>query len=257
VIVVDHVEHVYQSGAESVVALAPTSFTVRAGEFVSLVGPSGSGKTTLLNILAGLITPTKGTVRIASDGVAFGEAKPVIGYMTQQDTLLPWRTALNNVALPLEITRRTRSDRLGRGTEMLRRVGLEAFTHHYPHQLSGGMRQRVSLARALVYSPPVLLLDEPFGALDSSTRRHLHGLLLAICAEFDITVLLVTHDLTEAVALSDRILALAARPGRIAREFLIAHRDSRHEVRDIYAVPELIEIHNELRATIGGAVPPS
>jgi NitT/TauT family transport system ATP-binding protein len=155
--------------------------------------------------------------------------------MTQQDTLLAWRTAVKNVAFPLELFGVDKRQRLSRAAEILERVGLGEFLNHYPHQLSGGMRQRVSLARALIYSPPVLLLDEPFGALDSATRINLHGLLLDICEEFSMTVLLVTHDLQEAVSLSDRVLALAARPGRIEREFAIFGRTSRAQVRDLYS----------------------
>jgi NitT/TauT family transport system ATP-binding protein len=244
------IEHTYQqagtTGGRPVVALAPTDLVVQPGEFVSLVGPSGSGKTTLLNILAGLLTPTRGQVTITGENPA-GTGAPVVGYMTQHDTLLAWRTALKNVAFPLELSSVPKRERLARAAGLLDRVGLAEFTGHFPYQLSGGMRQRVSLARALIYGPPVLLLDEPFGALDSTTRTALHQVLTAVCNELGTTVLLVTHDLAEAVSLSDRVLALAPRPGRVVREYRIPRRGEQHEVRDIYSEPELIALHNQLR----------
>ncbi|MBV9796126.1 MAG: ABC transporter ATP-binding protein [Actinobacteria bacterium] len=249
-IVATGIEHTYSlagtSAGQPVVALARTDLVVQPGEFVSLVGPSGSGKTTLLNILAGLLTPTRGQVTITGANPA-GAGVPVVGYMTQHDTLLPWRTALRNVAFPLELARTPKQERLTRAAGLLDRVGLAGFAGHYPHQLSGGMRQRVSLARALIYGPPVLLLDEPFGALDGTTRLALHQVLAGVCNDLGTTVLLVTHDLAEAVSLSDRVLALAPRPGRVVREFTIPRRAGPHEVRDIYSEPELIALHNELR----------
>jgi NitT/TauT family transport system ATP-binding protein len=245
-IVATGIEHTYTSAGRSVVALAPTDLVVQPGEFVSLVGPSGSGKTTLLNILAGLLTPTRGQVTITGENPA-GSGAPVVGYMTQHDTLLPWRTALKNVAFPIELSGVPKRERLARAGSLLDRVGLAEFTGHFPYQLSGGMRQRVSLARALIYGPPVLLLDEPFGALDSTTRVALHEVLAAVCNDLGTTVLLVTHDLAEAVSLSDRVLALAPRPGRVVREFVIPRRGDQHVVRDIYSEPELIALHNELR----------
>jgi NitT/TauT family transport system ATP-binding protein len=253
-IVATGIEHTYTpagtpagtSAGQPVVALARTDLVVQPGEFVSLVGPSGSGKTTLLNILAGLLTPTHGQVTITGENPA-GAGVPVVGYMTQHDTLLPWRTALKNVAFPLELSRTAKQDRLTRAASLLDRVGLTGFAGHFPHQLSGGMRQRVSLARALIYGPPVLLLDEPFGALDGTTRLALHRVLAEVCNDLGTTVLLVTHDLAEAVSLSDRVLALAPRPGRVVREFTIPRQTGQHEVRDIYSEPELIALHNELR----------
>jgi NitT/TauT family transport system ATP-binding protein len=250
-IVATGIEHTYESAGKSVVALAKTDLTVEPGQFVSLVGPSGSGKTTLLNILAGLLTPTRGQVSITGETAA-GGGTAIVGYMTQHDTLLPWRTALQNAAFPLELVGVRKRDRLARAAALLERVGLAEFTGHFPYQLSGGMRQRVSLARALIYGPPVLLLDEPFGALDGATRLALHKVLTGICAELGTTVLLVTHDLAESVSLSDRVLALAPRPGRVVREYEIPRRGERREVRDIYSEPELITVHNELReATFG------
>jgi NitT/TauT family transport system ATP-binding protein len=249
-IVATAVEHTYDSGGRPVTALAETDLTVEPGEFVSLVGPSGSGKTTLLNILAGLLTPSRGQVSITGGG---GDGKvPAVGYMTQHDTLLAWRTTLANVAFPLELYGVGKRERLSRAAALLDRVGLGEFGGHFPHQLSGGMRQRASLARALTYGPPVLLLDEPFGALDGATRVALHRVLLDVCNELGTTVLLVTHDLAEAVSLSDRVLALAPRPGRVVAEYQVPRRTGQREVRDIYSEPELIALHNQLRATMFG-----
>jgi NitT/TauT family transport system ATP-binding protein len=245
-IVATGIEHTYDSAGRAVVALARTDLVVEPGQFVSLVGPSGSGKTTLLNILAGLLTPTRGEVTITGENPA-GSGSPVVGYMTQHDTLLPWRTALRNVAFPLELAGVPKKERLSRAAALLDRVDLADFAGHYPYQLSGGMRQRVSLARALIYGPPVLLLDEPFGALDSATRLALHQVLLEVANDLGTTVLLVTHDLAEAVSLSDRVLALAPRPGRVVREYPIPRSGQRREVRDIYSDPDLIALHNELR----------
>ncbi len=244
------VEHSYGDGPGQVVALSRIDLTVQPGEFVSLVGPSGSGKTTLLNIVAGLITPTAGQVTLVREPSGQRRAGPAVGYMTQHDTLLPWRRTLSNVALPLEIQGVAKAERLRRSRELLESVGLARFGRHHPHQLSGGMRQRVSLARALVSHPGVLLLDEPFGALDSGTRASLHRVLLKIHAELNTTVLLVTHDLGEAVALSDRVIALGARPGRIRQEFAVGPRATPETVRDLYSSPELIALHNEVRAAI-------
>jgi NitT/TauT family transport system ATP-binding protein len=246
---IEGIEHVYDDGDHEVVALAAINLAIEPGGFVSLVGPSGSGKTTLLNIVAGLITPTAGTIAIA-DPVGRRRRSAPIGYMTQHDTLLAWRRTVDNVQLPLEIEHVPRAERTERAVQLLESVGLGQFTKHYPHQLSGGMRQRASLARALVANPGVLLLDEPFGALDSGTRSALHAVLLKIHAELGTTVLLVTHDLGEAVALSDRVIALGARPGRIKREFAVPQRPSPETVRDLYSSPELIELHNEIRASI-------
>jgi NitT/TauT family transport system ATP-binding protein len=261
-IVATGVEHTYDAGGRAVAALAKTDLVVEPGEFVSLVGPSGSGKTTLLNILAGLLTPSSGEVSIGGDGPGARDTRdtraagrPVIGYMTQHDTLLPWRRTLKNVAFPLELSGVPKGQRLARAAGLLDRVELADFAGHFPHQLSGGMRQRVSLARALIYEPPVLLLDEPFGALDSVTRLALHRVLIGICNDLGTTVLLVTHDLAEAVSLSDRVLALAPRPGRVVREYPVPRRagePGRREVRDIYSEPELIALHNELRESMFG-----
>ena len=202
-------------GAKSGVTEVTRDITlaVARGEFVSVVGPSGCGKTTLLNLAAGLLMPNVGSVSYCGQGI-LGPNRHV-GYLTQDDALLPWRSVLGNTMLPLEIKRVPKAERLERARDVLERVGLSGFADHLPSELSGGMRKRASLARTLVYRPSTLLLDEPFGALDAQTRTLMQRELLRLVETLDLTVLLVTHDLDEAVALSDRIAVFSARPARI------------------------------------------
>ena len=188
-----------------VAALDPVSLTISPGEFVTIVGPSGCGKSTLLNLLAGLAAPSGG--QVLADGRPIAGVDRRIGYVTQQDNLFPWRTLRDNVALPLELAGVGRAERAARAQEWLARVGLDGFADAYPHELSGGMRQRGNIVRTLIYEPEVILMDEPFGPLDAQTRP---------------TVLFVTHDLVEAIALADRVLLMSARPGRILRDEAVA-----------------------------------
>jgi NitT/TauT family transport system ATP-binding protein len=192
-------------------ALGDAHFEVRKGEFVSVVGPSGCGKSTLLNITAGLMKPTSGTVLYKGQPVH--SVNTNVGYVTQSDTLLPWRTVRQNVAISLEIRRSPRSTREERVNRIIQKVGLAGFEHHYPSELSGGMRKRVILARTLIYEPETLLMDEPFGALDAQLKLVLHDELLRLWADTGMTIIFVTHDLAEAVTLSDRVVVVSARPG--------------------------------------------
>jgi NitT/TauT family transport system ATP-binding protein len=208
-------------------ALEQISLTVERGNFVALVGPSGCGKTTLLNVAAGLAQPDTGTVYY--DGAPLLKPNTSAGYLTQDDALLPWRDVLGNVALPLEIKGVDKAARFARAREIIRKVGLADFERHRPSQLSGGMRKRVSLARTLVYRPETLLLDEPFAALDAQTRVLMQKQLLDLCRELKLTVLLVTHDIGEAIALSNRIVLLSGRPGRIIEVLDVPHRPD-HDV---------------------------
>jgi NitT/TauT family transport system ATP-binding protein len=192
--------------------LADISLDIGAGQFVSVVGPSGCGKTTLLRILAGLESATEGTVTIDGEPIAAASRKQEIGIAFQRAALVPWRTALQNVELTLEICRRPA---VHAPSALLRDFGLGDFLNHYPHQLSGGMQQRVSIAAAMVHRPRLLLLDEPFGGLDELSREVLWGWLAKLLAVTRQTAVLVTHSVEEAVALSDRILILSARPGRV------------------------------------------
>lgn len=195
-------------------ALSDIDLKVRRGEFISVVGPSGCGKTTLLKILAGLIPRTGGTVRVAGRDV--DGPLPEVGMVFQAATLLPWRTILQNVMVPVEIQRLDRDAYRERAGQLLEMVGLSGFEDKYPDELSGGMQQRAGICRALVHDPAVLLMDEPFGALDAMTREYMNVELLRIWRESGKTVVLVTHSIPEAVFLSDRVVVLSPRPGRIA-----------------------------------------
>jgi NitT/TauT family transport system ATP-binding protein len=206
--------------------LQSIDLTVQRGSFVALVGPSGCGKTTLLNLAAGLAQPSEGTVCYQGDRIVAPNTRA--GYLTQDDALLPWRDVLGNVALPLEIKGMKRAARFARAREMIRKVGLAHFEHHRPSQLSGGMRKRVSLARTLIYQPETLLLDEPFAALDAQTRVLMQKQLLDLCGQLQLTVLLVTHDIAEAIALADRIVLLSARPARVVDIIDVPHTKQRN-----------------------------
>ena len=214
------VQHVYQSDLSSVPALGNVNLTVNDGEFVALLGPSGCGKSSLLRVVAELLRPTAGTVVIHSPPAKeYGGAKTALVF--QEYALFPWRTVLDNVAFPLQMRGVARHEGLSRAREVLARVGLQPFARAYPHQLSGGMRQRVGIARALAAQPEVLLMDEPFGALDAQTRTVLQEELLRVWESERKTVLYVTHSIDEAVYLADRIVLLTARPGRIKAEYLV------------------------------------
>jgi NitT/TauT family transport system ATP-binding protein len=195
-------------------ALADINFTVRRGEFVSVVGPSGCGKTTLLKILGGLISKTEGSVRIAGRDVS-GPIREV-GMVFQAPTLLPWRTIFDNVMVPAEIQKLDKARHRERAQQLLDMVGLSGFEQKYPYELSGGMQQRAGICRALLHDPAVLLMDEPFGALDAMTREYMNVELQRIWRESGKTVVLVTHSIPEAVFLSDRVIVLSPRPGRLA-----------------------------------------
>jgi ABC-type nitrate/sulfonate/bicarbonate transport system ATPase subunit len=210
---VDDVRHEFAATP----ALAPTSLDVREAEFVSIVGPSGCGKSTLFNIVSGLIRPTAG--RVLLDGRDVTGTTGHVGYMLQKDLLLPWRTVTENIVLAAALHGRvTRRDR-AEAVALADRYGLGEFVDHYPHALSGGMRQRVALMRTLAFHRDVMLLDEPFGALDSQTRLRMQQWLLDVWADQGRTVVFITHDVDEAIFLSDRVLVMSARPGRIRASF--------------------------------------
>ncbi|MFJ9586128.1 ABC transporter ATP-binding protein [Streptomyces acidicola] len=195
-------------------ALSDITFTVRRGEFISVVGPSGCGKTTLLKILAGIVRGSEGTVRVAGRDVT--GPLPEVGMVFQAATLLPWRTILQNVMVPVEVRKLDARVYRERAARLLGMVGLDGFEGKYPHELSGGMQQRAGICRALVHDPAVLLMDEPFGALDALTREYMNVELLRIWRESGQTIVFVTHSIPEAVFLSDRVLVLSPRPGRVA-----------------------------------------
>ena len=211
---VDRLSHVYSGTEGGVPALQDITIDVEAGKFVVIVGPSGCGKTSLLMMLAGLRHQTQGTIAVA--GKPMGAPDPErVGVVFQEASLFPWLTALDNIEFPLALRGMARADRRRRAEEMLTLVGLEGFGARYPHELSGGMKQRVSIARGLVQDPPVLLMDEPFAALDEQTRMTMGHELLRIWSTTRKTVVFITHSLTEAVYLADEVLVMSARPGRI------------------------------------------
>ena len=210
---------VYGEGSRELLAVDDVTIDVAAGEFVALLGPSGCGKSTLLKMIAGLVTPSHGSIWVGERRVL----KPGsdTGLMFQSPVLLPWRTVVRNVLLPIDVGGQSVKAYRGRAVELLRSVGLDGFDDHYPGELSGGMQQRVAICRALIQDPPMLLLDEPFGALDSMTREVLNDLLARICTEAGKTTVLVTHDVAEAVYLADRVFVMSRRPGRVVADVRI------------------------------------
>lgn len=195
------------------VAIDDVSIDVMRGSFVTLLGPSGCGKSTIFNMIAGFTFPDRG--RVCFDGSPLTKPNVGIGYMTQRDALLPWRTVIENVTLPLTLQRVARSEARERAMSMLKRVGLESFAEHVPAELSGGMQKRCALARTLVFNPQMLLMDEPFGNVDVQLRSQLQRVLTALWESERKTVVFVTHDLEEAIALSDTVIVLSRRPGRV------------------------------------------
>lgn len=251
VLVVRDVEMTFSSPENPLEALERASFVLAAHEFVSIIGPSGCGKSTLLRILAGLVRPSSGEVLL--DGAPVTEPDTRVGVVFQHANLMPWRTALANVMLPLEVQGTPREEARRRAWEMLELVGLEGFEESLPRELSGGMRQRVALARALVHDPDLLLLDEPFGALDALTRERMNWELLRIWQHERKTVLMVTHSIPEAIYLSDRVLIMSSRPGRIKREVAIdLPRPRRPD--DMYS-PRFLEYNRLLHAALAEEAP--
>ncbi|AKU07653.1 ABC transporter ATP-binding protein [Haloferax gibbonsii] len=241
---VDSLGKTYASDRRTVEALSDVEFAVEDGEFVCIVGPSGCGKTTLFRIIAGLEDATSGAVTL--DGSPVTGPGTDRGMVFQEYGLFPWRTVAENVAFGLEeqgVEEPARSERV---TEMLELVGLDGFADAYPKELSGGMKQRVGIARALAVDPELLLMDEPFGAVDAQTRDMLHGELLDIWAETDKTVLFVTHDVEEAVTLADRVVVMAANPGRV-REIVSVDIDRPRERTE----SEFAEYVERIRGLIG------
>jgi NitT/TauT family transport system ATP-binding protein len=210
---ISDVSKTYRTRKGTVDAVTQASLAIERGSFVSLLGPSGCGKSTLLKLVLGLERPTSGTISVS--GRPVGEARRDIGMMLQSPALVPWRSIEDNVLLPVDLLGGRRRDHRQRAGELLSLVGLSGFAASYPRELSGGMQQRAALCRALLFDPAILILDEPFGALDHITREQLNDEMLRICAGGDKTVLLVTHDIDEAVYMSDRVVVMSARPGRI------------------------------------------
>lgn len=244
----------YAARDGSTVALEAVDLAVRPGEFVAIVGPSGCGKTTFLKLTAGLLRPSQGEVRVEGRPVR-GPLK-IVGMAFQNPTLLPWRTTLENVLLPLEIVqpyrreyRRDRAKYRSTALGLLSSVGLDGFADRTPWQLSGGMQQRASLCRALVHQPAILLLDEPFGALDAFTREELWLVLQRLCSERNCTVILVTHDLREAIFLADTVYVMSRRPGRLVSRTEVAFPRPRG-LEDCFT-SQFLELFQDIRRQIG------
>lgn len=210
---IEHVSKDYHARGKQVVALDSIDLDVAEGEFVTIVGPSGCGKSTLLNLIVGLLRSSSG--RITFRGERIDGICTKIGYVTQKDNLLPWRTLVANVEIALEIRGVGADERRKLARDYIERVGLHGFEEHYPHELSGGMRQRANIIRTLIYDPELILMDEPFGPLDAQTRIVLQDQLLKLWSASKKTIIFITHDLIEAITLADRVVLMSSRPGKI------------------------------------------
>lgn len=229
--------------------LRDISFAAGAGEFVTVVGPSGTGKTTLLRALAGLARPDSGQVRMHNIVVDHPPAKLAVVFQDYSRSLMPWLTVLSNVILPLRRLRLPRSELRDRGTQALRAVGLEDASSLHPWQLSGGMQQRVAIARAIAYEPEAMLMDEPFASVDAQTRAELEDLVLEIRTRLGVTIILVTHDIDEAVYLADRVIVLKGRPATVTRELEIPLGPARDQL-ETKARPEFVDLRSTVLSEI-------
>ncbi|MDQ0197909.1 ABC transporter ATP-binding protein [Neobacillus ginsengisoli] len=243
---ISELNYAFPGDASSKFIFQDISMEVRSGEFVSVIGASGSGKSTLFRLITGLLEPDQGQILI--DGQQSGQRLGSVGYMPQKDLLLPWRTVIDNVLLPLEITREKKQGKIAEIREWLSRFGLAEYENAYPHELSGGMKQRVAFLRTLMTGRDLLLLDEPFGALDSMTKHNMHSWLLELWGDLQKTVLFITHDLEEAILLSDRIYLLSGDGKSRVKEMKIdLTRPRRSEI--IYQT-EFISMRKELEMLI-------
>jgi NitT/TauT family transport system ATP-binding protein len=233
-----------------IVAVEDASFSIGDGEFVALLGPSGCGKSTILNMVATLITPSGGGIEVDGAPVVPGRPMRQVGYVFQKDTLFPWRTVEDNIGYALELARVPAAERHKRVHEAIHQAGLDGFAKFYPTSLSGGMRQRVSLMRTLITQPEILLMDEPFGALDTHTKLEMHSVLLGLWERTRQTVLFVTHDLGEALTLADRVILMSARPGRIKDDFRIDFPRPRDAVA-LRETPRYAELFQRIWHSLG------
>jgi NitT/TauT family transport system ATP-binding protein len=243
----DHITCTFASrerAGDRYTAVLDTTIAVGEGEFVSVVGPTGCGKSTLLNVAAGLLAPSSGKVRVK--GSPLTGINRTAGYMFQADSLMPWRSALDNVLAGLEFAGAPPSDAETRGHAWLARVGLTGFERRFPHQLSGGMRKRVALAQMLILDPKILLMDEPFSALDVQTRQLMENELLELWSADRKSVLFITHDLEEAIALSDRVIVLSAGPGTHPIGEFVIDLPRPRDVNEIRMTPRFVEIHGDI-----------
>jgi NitT/TauT family transport system ATP-binding protein len=240
----------FQLGGTAIEAVRNVSFSVRRGEFVALLGPSGSGKSTVLNMIATLLKPSGGEILIDGKPVAAGKASSNVGYVFQRDTLFPWRTVADNIGYGLQLAGVPEVERRARVAASVRQAGLTGFENAYPSALSGGMRQRAALMRTLVVEPQILLMDEPFGALDTHTKIDMHQVLLRIWEREQQTVLFVTHDLGEALTLADRIILFSARPGQIKDMFDVDFARPRDAVK-VRETPRYAQLFQHIWHSLG------
>ncbi|MDF2115327.1 ABC transporter ATP-binding protein [Roseiarcaceae bacterium H3SJ34-1] len=249
---IENVSMVFDTNGQEFVALAPVNLEVPAGRFISLIGPSGCGKSTIFNIVAGLQAPTEG--RILIDGQDATGLIGQVGYMLQKDLLLPWRTVLDNVILGMEIRGTPTAEARDRAMPMLQRYGLAGFEHSFPSKLSGGMRQRAALLRTLLVDMDIVLLDEPFGALDAQTKARMQEWLLTLFNDFGRTVIFVTHDVEEAIFLSDDVYVMASRPGRVIDKMPVDLPRPRD--RSIVSTPRFVAMKKYCLDLLHGAAVP-
>jgi NitT/TauT family transport system ATP-binding protein len=240
---VEHLNKTFGSQSGQIVALDDINFTVRENEFISIVGPSGCGKSTLLKIFAGLIQQTSGTAKLR--GIPIEGPRRDIGVVFQSPVLFPWRTVRENVLLPIDVLKLSRRDYEASAAALLKMAGLQGFENNYPTELSGGMQQRVGLVRALIHEPAILLMDEPFGALDALTRETMNLELQRIWSERKRTVIFITHSISEAIFLGDRVLVMTPRPGRLSVDMTIDL--PRPRTLEMMATKEFGEYATEIR----------
>lgn len=247
---IENVSMHYQTGTTEVLALKDVSVNIKKGEFISLLGPSGCGKTTLLRIIADLIQPTKGTVKVAGSTAKEARLAQKYGIVFQSPVLYDWRKVKKNITLPLEIMKVNKEEQEKRADKLLELVGLSKFKDKYPWQLSGGMQQRVAIARALAMEPEILLMDEPFSALDEFSRERLNEELLTIWSNVGSTVIFVTHSIPEAIFLSDRVFVLSPHPGRLTK--IVDIPLPRPRTAEMRESPEFYKLITEIRNSFEG-----
>jgi NitT/TauT family transport system ATP-binding protein len=249
-IAVKNLSKSFQLAGSAIEAVRDVSFSVQRGEFVALLGPSGSGKSTILNMIATLVKPSSGQILIDGRTVIAGKATPDVGYVFQRDTLFPWRTVVDNIGYGLQLAGVPDAERSERVAACVAQAGLRGFEQAYPSALSGGMRQRAALMRTLVVEPQILLMDEPFGALDTHTKIDMHEVLLRIWDREQQTVLFVTHDLGEALTLADRIILFSARPGQVKDMFEVDIARPRDAVK-VRETPRYAELFQHIWHSLG------
>jgi len=250
---IDSVTKVFEAvGMEPVIAVQDVSISIEAGEFVALLGPSGCGKSTILRMIGDLTTPTRGEVRVHGKSARQAREDHDYGMVFQEAALFDWRTTARNIELPLKILGMDRSERAMRVQEMLELISLTDFANHYPWQLSGGMQQRVAIARALSVRPKLLLMDEPLGALDEMNREHLQNEFLDVWTKTRTTTVLVTHSISEAVFLANRIFIMSPRPGRVVKVIMspLPYPRTAETRRD----PQFFEVESEVREALHGVI---